>query len=294
MREKTRFIQMADTLNIEGEMKSLHEVLSKLYDIVVADHRDEIICTGFTNFMNTSPKARLDEVAKKLRRQVYNVGFAGIFSVGKSTLINALLDEPEFLPEALEPCTMSITLIGNPDAGTPERVEVKYYTKEQALRNIFDNFRYRDVASKVKEQVMQSFSAEAAENAIKEMIRDLKENQGEYQNALQRAEELEEFLEYLHNSDVSRRLGTVWVDNIENASTYLTRDKNLKGMGHLLLIEQVTVFKDNPLFTRHGVRIIDLPGTDDVNERQRQLTYQYLSEADAVVLMIQPRGFEAE
>ncbi|RKY16000.1 MAG: hypothetical protein DRP82_00245 [Planctomycetota bacterium] len=294
MREKTRFIQMADTLNLEGEMKSLHEVLCKLYDMVVNDHKDEIVCTGYTNFMNTSPKARLDEVAKKLRRQVYNVGFAGIFSVGKSTLINALLDEPEFLPEALEPCTMSITLIGNPDPGTPERVEVKYYTKEQALRNIFDNFRYRDVAEKVKQQVLQSFSVEAAENAIKEMIRDLKENQGEYQNALQRAEELEEFLQYLHDPDISRRLGTVWVDNIENAPTYLTRDKNLKGMGHLLLIEQVTVFKDNPLFTRHGVRIIDLPGTDDVNERQRQLTYQYLSEADAVVLMIQPRGFEAE
>jgi len=294
MREKTRFIQMADTLNLEGEMKSLHEVLGKLYDIIVNDHKDEIICTGYTNFMNTSPKARLDEVGKKLRRQVYNVGFAGIFSVGKSTLINALLDEPEFLPEALEPCTMSITLIGNPDPGTPERVEVKYYTKEQALRNVFDNFRYRDVAEKVKEQVLQSFSAETAENAIREMIRELKENQGEYQNALQRAEELEEFLQYLHDADISRRLGTVWVDNIENASTYLTRDKNLKGMGHLLLIEQVTVFKDNPLFTRHGVRIIDLPGTDDVNERQRQLTYQYLSEADAVVLMIQPRGFEAE
>ena len=294
MREKTRFIQMADTLNLEGEMKSLHEMLSKLYDMVVQDHKDQIICTGFTNFMNTSPKARLDEVAKKLRRQVYNVGFAGIFSVGKSTLINALLDEPEFLPEALEPCTMSITLIGNPDPGTPERVEVKYYTKEQALRNIFDNFRYRDVAAKVKEKVLQSFNAETAENAVKEMVRDLKENQGEYQNALQRAEELEEFLDYLHNPEISRRLGTVWVDNIENAPKYLTRDKDLKGMGHLLLIEQVVVFKDNPLFTRHGVRIIDLPGTDDVNERQRQLTYQYLSEADAVVLMIQPRGFEAE
>lgn len=294
MREKTRFIQMADTLNLEGEMRSLHEVLSKLYDMVVQDHKEQIVCTGFTNFMNTSPKARLDEVHKKLRRQVYNVGFAGIFSVGKSTLINALLDEPEFLPEALEPCTMSITLIGNPDPGTPERVEVKYYTKEQALRNIFDNFRYRDVAEKVKNEVLQSFSVENATNAIKTMINDLKENQNEYRDALQRAEELEEFLEFLSNPEISRRLGTVWVDNIENAPKYLTRDKNLKGMGHLLLIEQVVVFKENPLFTRHGVRIIDLPGTDDVNERQRQLTYQYLSEADAVVLMIQPRGFEAE
>jgi hypothetical protein len=39
-----------------------------------------------------------------------------------------------------------------------------------------------------------------------------------------------------------------------------------------------------------GVEIVDLPGTDSVNERQKQLTYQYLSKADAVMIMLEPRG----
>ena len=292
MREKTRFIRAADTSNLDGEMRALCEVLNKLYEMVVNDHKDQTICSGFVRFMNSSPKARLDEAMKKLSRRVYNVGFAGVYSTGKSTLINALLDEPDFLPEALQPCTMSITLIGNPESGTSERVEVKYYKKEDALRNVFENFRYRDVAEPHKAKILSQFSAEAAIEAIHAMIRELKEGgEQKYKDASLRASELEEFVNLINDPEISRRLGTVWIDSIENSGKYLTREKDGSGMGHLLLIEQVTVFKDNPLFTRHGVRIIDLPGTDDVNERQKQLTYNYLSEADAVLLLIEPKGF---
>jgi len=292
MREKTRFIRSADTTNLEGEMRSLQEVLDRLYETVLNDHKTEMVCTGYTALMNKSPSAMLQEAGKKLSRKVYNVGVAGVFSSGKSTLLNALLEEPDFLPEALEPCTMSITLIGNPDPGTNERIEVKYYTQEQALRNIFNNFRFKDVAEKFKAQVMASFSVEAAFAAIKSMANELRT--GNYPNGAQRAEELDEFCEYMNNPEYKRRLGTVWVDTLANAPHYLTRDKQLRGMGHLLMIEMVTVLKENPLFTRHGVRLIDLPGTDDINERQKQLTYNYLSEADAVILMIQPKGFESE
>ncbi len=290
--QKTRFIHMADTMNLEGEMKSLAESMAKLYEMVVNDHRDQTVCSGFVPFTNTSPKPKLDEALKKLQRREYNVGFAGVFSTGKSTLINALLDEPDFLPEALQPCTMSITLIGSPDPGTSERVEVKYYGKEQALRNIFDNFRYRDVAEPIREKILSQFNVETAVQAVRDMARELKEGgEQKFKDASLRASELEECVQLMDDPEIGRRLGTLWIDSLENAGNYLTRADDGSGMGHLLLIEQVTVFKDNPLFTRHGVRLIDLPGTDDVNERQKQLTFNYLSEADAVILLIQPRGF---
>ena len=52
------------------------------------------------------------------------------------------------------------------------------------------------------------------------------------------------------------------------------------------------IYKNNPLFTEKGVQIIDLPGTDSVNVRQREITHTYMGEADAVVLVLEPKGFK--
>ncbi|MCX7803589.1 MAG: dynamin family protein, partial [Planctomycetota bacterium] len=100
--------------------------------------------------------------------------------------------------------------------------------------------------------------------------------------------ELSEFLEMLDR--YRARLGTVHIDKIENAPMYLTTDKTGRGLGHLLMIEQVHLYKNNPLFNEVGTEIVDTPGTDSTNERQRELTYRYLAESDAIMLVLEPRG----
>jgi GTPase SAR1 family protein len=216
------------------------------------------------------------------------VGFAGGFSGGKSTLINAVLAEPGLLPAEAGECTMSITLMQAPPEGGDEHIEVKYYTREEALRNIFENNRYATLLADKKGEVFQEYSDETAVAAIKEVIARLASD-SDRDNQKKRTE-MEEFLQYLEK--YNERLGILHLDSIASGHDYLTTDSEGKGLGHLLLIEQVFIYKHNPLFSEKGVQIIDLPGTDSVNVRQREITHTYMGEADAVVLVLEPKGFK--
>ncbi len=286
--EKTRFIENVNASNIHEELGEIHKGLRSLYDVLVSDHKDENICAGYADYMAETPMAFLNRAEGKLAKKGYSIGFAGGFSGGKSTLINALLEEPGLLPAEAGECTMSITLMAAPPKGGDEHIEVKYYTREQALRNIFENNRYTMLVEEYKSALFGEYSDEKAINIIKDVIGKLatdtdRENQ-------KKRSELEEFLHYL--DEYSDRMGIMYLDSIANGHHYLTTDTEGKGLGHLLLIEQVHIYKENPIFSDKGVRIIDLPGTDSVNVRQREITHRYMGEADAVVLVLEPKGFK--
>ena len=286
--EKTRFIENVNASNVQEELGEIHKGLRSLYDALVNDHKDENICAGYADYMSETPMAFLNRAESKLGKKGYRVGFAGGFSGGKSTLINALLEEPGLLPAEAGECTMSITLMSAPPKGGDEHIEVKYYTREEALRNIFENNRYAGLFVDYKENLFSEYSDEKAINAIRDVIGKLASDT-DRENQKKRAE-LEEFLEYLQK--YADRLGIMYLDSIASSNHYLTTDKDGKGLGHLLLIEQVYIYKRNPLFSDRGVQIIDLPGTDSVNVRQREITHTYMSEADAVVLVLEPKGFK--
>jgi GTPase SAR1 family protein len=286
--EKTRFIENLSTSNVQGELQELHEGLRRLYDVLVNDHKDETVCGGYAEYMAETPMAFLNRADSKLGKKGFKVGFAGGFSGGKSTLINAVLAEPGLLPAEAGECTMTITLMQAPPTGGDEHIEVKYYTREEALRNIFENNRYSVLLADKKAEVFGEYSDDAAIASIKDVMGRLAAD-SDRENQKKRSE-LEEFLHYLdkHGS----RLGMLHLDSIANSHEYLTTDSEGKGLGHLLLIEQVYIYKNNPLFSDRGVQIIDLPGTDSINVRQREITHTYMSEADAVVLVLEPKGFK--
>ena len=61
----------------------------------------------------------------------------GTFSAGKSSLANALLKEPGFLPASQGVCTLTVAEIkGTPDA-SGEKVIVKYLPKEGSFRKAY-------------------------------------------------------------------------------------------------------------------------------------------------------------
>jgi GTPase SAR1 family protein len=287
--EKTRFLENLSTTNVQGELKKLHEGLRELYDALVNDHKDETICAGYADYMAETPQAFLNRAGQKLKKEGFKVGFAGGFSGGKSTLINAVLAEPGLLPAEAGECTMSITLMQAPPVGGDEHIEVKYYTREEALRNLFENNRYAVLLAEHKEGVFSEYSDDRAIGAIKEVIKRLATDTTDREIQKKRSE-MEEFLGYLDR--YSDRLGILYLDSVANGHDYLTTDSEGKGLGHLLLIEQVFIYKQNPLFSDKGVQIIDLPGTDSVNVRQKEITHTYMSDADAVVLVLEPKGFK--
>ncbi len=286
--EKTRFIENLNTSNVQGELKEVHGGLMRLYETLVDDHKGEPICAGYADYMAETPMAFLNRAGTKLKKKGYKVGFAGGFSGGKSTLINAVLAEPGLLPAEAGECTMSITLMQAPPAGGDEHIEVKYYTREEALRNIFENNRYVKLLADQKDAVFAEYTDEKATGAIRDVIARLAPDTD--QENQKKRKEMDEFLHYI--DEYSARLGLLHLDSIPNGHDYLTTDRDGKGLGHLLLIEQVFIYKNNPLFTEKGVQIIDLPGTDSVNVRQREITHTYMSEADAVVLVLEPKGFK--
>lgn len=269
-------------------LEQVYENLSELNRKICDDHRTSKICPGFPDYYTISPGVHIDRAGKRLKKKGYKVAFAGGFSGGKSTLINAVLAEPELMPAAAGECTLSIAQVSAPAADVDEHVEVTYFTREDALKNLFENPRYAAVFQGKKDEVLRDFSVDKALLCLGGCLKDMAKSFD--QTLLERQEELKEFLECIEK--FADRLGTTFIDSLNNADMYQTTDKNDKGMGHLLLIQQVHLFKRNPLFTSDGIEIVDLPGTDSTNPRQKELTHSFMKDADVVVSVLEPKGFK--
>ena len=275
-----------------------YQVLRGLDERVHEHHRgDNEICARYADYLAVSPDSYLDRAGELLGKDFYRVAFCGPFSCGKSTLINAVLEEAGLLPSAAGECTLSITNLAKPKPGKGEQVEVLYFTKEEALRNIFTNIRYSPLFGDEADRVLKEFSVQRGLVVINEETETSGKGRCEVDLSVnelaKRRVELKEFLEQLKEKEDQNKLGSVVYDAIQAAKNYLTTDLDGRGMGHLLLIQMVNIFRENPMFARDGIQIIDLPGTDSINERQRELTHSYLHEADVVINVLEPRGFTA-
>ncbi|MCX7803590.1 MAG: dynamin family protein, partial [Planctomycetota bacterium] len=153
-----------------ADIERLYKVLSEMFQTIVEDHQKLRVCRGYSDYQASMPKSFLDKARFRLDRKTYKVGFAGAFSSGKSTLINALFGAPDMLPTEAGECTMSITLVGPPPPGQEEHVEVKYFTREDAVRFVLTNERYRQLFAPIKEKLMADFDVEKALAAIRDAI----------------------------------------------------------------------------------------------------------------------------
>ncbi len=282
---------MADKITIQkcrSLLSQVYEHISELNQQICEDHRHTKVCPGFPDYLTVSPGVHIDRAGKRLQKEGYKVAFAGGFSGGKSTLINALLQEPELLPAASGECTLSITQVSAPEAGLDEHVEVTYFNRDDALRNLIENPRYEGVFAEKKADLLRDFTSDKALLAVKGSVKAMSKSFD--QSMIERLDELKEFLVALDK--FANRLGTMHIDSLANADQYQTTDKNDRGMGHLLLIQQVHLFKKNPMFTTDGIEIVDLPGTDSTNPRQRELTHSFMKDADVVISVLEPKGFK--
>jgi GTP-binding protein EngB required for normal cell division len=273
-------------MNMLETHATLTEILHGLESIDQKAKANQKYLTAYLEFEKSGATSYLRRAQERLEKKGFNVGFAGTFSGGKSTLINAVLREPGLLAAEAGECTMSITTVAAPPEGHTEEVVIKYYSESDALQYVLSNKRYQAATDKHSDILGDEFNTAAAREVLKATINDL--NAGEPEDK-QKARELDEFVEALVK--YADRLNGTYRDSLENAYMYLTVDKDSRGMGHLLCIEQVNIYKNNPLFVEKGVKIVDLPGTDAVNDRQIELTHNYLREADAVILVVEPRGF---
>ena len=259
------------------------------------------VALGNADYASAGTRDALLRAQALLAKDHYKVCFAGGFSCGKSTTINALLGDADLLPTAAGECTLAITVMSGPFAGR-ECVRVKYFTREMALRNVVRNQkRYRNAFKLFDAKLKGKESADSMIAVVRDVIVELpkisaneqlpeslrqefdKSKTGKYVG------ELQEFLGCLET--FASRCGTIFEDALANRSTYLTYDDKQGGLGHLFLIDQVFIHKKNVLFEEKAIQVVDLPGIDSTNSYARQVSLEYLKEADLVICVLPPQGF---
>ncbi len=268
---------------IRGNLVTVHEHMGLLLQKLADDHKDLRICAGYPDFQKDSPNAYYERASAKLNRKDYKVAFAGPFKAGKSTFLSALLKQPGMLPAEDAECTFSVGVIAAPGPGENERVEITYYTPDEALGNLLKHMRYvklfewdtgrqQALMKDLREQEVLSYLAESGNRA----------------RGTDKGEEADEILGFIEAyKKYGDRLGRNHIDTIANLPTYVRKEE---GIGHLLLIKIVHIFMNNPVLAKQGIHIADTPGTDSMNEAAREITFGYLKEADAVVYLAEARG----
>ncbi len=286
-----------------AEAENLYNLIKNFDAEIQADAQNGL--PGYPEYASSNIAESLVKADELLKKDHYTMCVAGTFSAGKSTFINGMLNEPDLLPAAAGECTLSITVVQAPGPGENERVAIDYFTKEIAVNSIVEHQQKFRNAFKHWEKELAGAGVEAQVEVIKKVAAwlptvqddeslpaDLREEFSKQKCADELAPMLKGFLDFLEK--YASRLGRTHIDNdINNASGYLASegDNKFYDIGHLLLIEKVTVFCNNRLFTEKGIQIVDTPGTDSANPRQRDITHAYLNQADVVVSVLEPRGF---
>lgn len=268
----------------EEELRALEAELRALNDQIEKDSRGRTVARGITQYRSADPGSYLDRARELLTRRDYDVAFVGNFSCGKSTLINAVLGEPRFLPTDQTECTLAIARVGPPHPERGEGIEVEFFTEHEALQNVLSNARYRDEFGEAARKILRAFDPERATRLVDDFTRD------EKQDPVKR-EELHSFLDEL---DLRSRDGSlkgdrkVWAP-LSERGRFLSKQEG--GIGRLLLVKEVKLFRANALFVERGVRVVDLPGTNAVSAAVEEKIDEFLRRADVVIGVTGPEGF---
>ena len=272
-----------DLNTVRITLRELYEGLRDVTEEIVKDHKKLGVCSGYSQFQKELPTAWLERASDRMRKTKYKIAFVGPFKAGKSTFLSALLQQPGLLPAEDAECTFSVGVVSAPGEGEQEHVKVTYFSAEECLRNILAHTRYAKVFeedAKERDVILKEFTTDRA----LEFARDSAEKHAS-SDLQQEAEELRDFIDaYKKFRD---RLGKVHVDSILELPQFVRKEE---GIGHLLLIKVVEIYRDNPVIKKQNFQIADTPGTDSMNEAARTITLNYLKEADAVVYLAEARG----
>lgn len=195
------------------------------------------------------------EILQKLDDDKLVIGVIGQMKAGKSTFLNAFAFGDEVLPAATTPMTASLSVI-------------TYGEKEEVVAEFYSPAEWKEMEYRAAQEVENEYADDPETLKIK-AAREL----------VQKAARL--------GSSLQSLLGTTRHDKVDQLTEYVGADGK-----YVAITKAVTLYKDMELL--RGVEIVDTPGFNDPVVSREARTREFLSKADAVLLLLYAgRPFDA-
>ena len=195
------------------------------------------------------------EILQKLDDDKLVIGVIGQMKAGKSTFLNAFAFGDEVLPAATTPMTASLSVI-------------TYGEKEEVVAEFYSPAEWKEMEYRATQEVEDEYADDPETLKIK-AAREL----------VQKAARL--------GSSLHSLLGTTRHDKVDQLTEYVGADGK-----YVAITKAVTLYKNMELL--RGVEIVDTPGFNDPVVSREARTREFLSKADAVLLLLYAgRPFDA-
>ena len=208
----------------------------------------------------------LNDTLKRLEQHKARIAFIGQVKAGKSSILNALMKRPDFLPTDVNPSTAVITKIYFGSSEYPPNTALFHFFTEQEWEGLFATQETRDSNQSVL------MSLPATRRSLEALRQRAEERLGpEYVNLIGR--------HHLFNS-VTPEIMQSYVS---------TGDFSTKTAFHANLFSDVTrmaeIFLDeNPIY--YPSVLIDTPGVNDLFFVRDEITRANLADADVYILVL--------
>ncbi|XP_048258235.1 nuclear GTPase SLIP-GC-like [Haliotis rufescens] len=248
------------------------------YKAIALSTRDVIVKTYTTSKWPTGLTLRKD--LEKIRQQgdppEITVAVYGDTGAGKSSLLNALLDQPSLLPTAGmgRACTSVVIKIEENKTSSDFEADIEFLTAEEWKKEL--NVLKHDLDQSDSDNEEDAGVCDAAHAKVAAVYGDFK------------SKDLGILLE--RNKDILEQLGTVMQMGDSNARDLQDKIRTFSETTDderqfWPLVKQVVLKVPDSGLCRSGVNLVDLPGVGDSNPARENVARKYMQTCDVLLIV---------
>ncbi len=253
-----------------------------------------------------NPNERLSRIREVLCRKRYRIGFAGRSQLGKSAAVNQLLGRKLLKEGGAQACTSVVTVIEVLPTLDEQRFHATYFTQPELMRRFESVAESTELTHSPVKRLPEDFSS--VQNVIDQLEewqrnRDQSHTQSTVEKKADSGEYLLAFarqalygrhllgttaspIQCQSSNDLEQRLAKIVAYRPEEDPSGSGSDVKFA-----LLVKQVTVGVHLDGFIPQ-VEVVDLPGLGTFRECDSQLTEEYVSSLDGLLLFVTPKSID--
>ncbi|XP_039599098.1 nuclear GTPase SLIP-GC-like isoform X2 [Polypterus senegalus] len=277
----------------EDHLKMCYKMEDKSRDIIsrMSEKLKDLSCTG------KNEASFLEELKGKIfnlkRRNIYDEIFIGIFGktgTGKSSLINALLNEICLLPtSSRQACTSCIVQVQAHENNYEYRAEIELISKEEweeELKELVENCKEDhdlddsdDGADTESESAKAKIKAVYGEDGLKKSFHEL---------AIDKTNDILKSCRIIISEKTASQLS-------EKLSPYIRCDADDEThQSYWPLVKVVKIYVPKTCHLPSQVVLVDLPGTGDSNKERNKMWKEYISKCSCIWIVTEITRAESD